>query len=176
MKECVNMLELLEKDDFEQLYALMDDSFPKAEIRNFKGQRELLENPHYNVYVLRKNSEILAFFAEWENESYRFIEHLAVNEKSRSQGLGSKTLQAYNALSSKPVLLEVEPPEDDMQRRRVKFYERNGFHLSSYSYVQPVINEGYESVPLVMMTYPEALSNEELKQVKNWLDQTVYKS
>lgn len=169
------MLELLQKDEFEQLYALMDDSFPKAEIRNFKGQRELLENPHYNVYVLKENSEILAFFAEWENESYRFIEHLAVNEKFRSQGLGSKTLQAYNALGSKPVVLEVEPPEDDIQRRRVKFYERNGYHLSSYSYVQPVINEGYESVPLVMMTYPEPLDNEELEHVKNWLDQTVYK-
>lgn len=170
------MLELLEKDEFEQLYALMEDSFPKAEIRNFKGQQELLENPHYNVYVLRENSEILAFFAEWENESYRFIEHLAVNEKFRSQGLGSKSLQAFITLNSKPVVLEVEPPTDDIQRRRIKFYERNGFHLSSYGYIQPVINEGYESVPLVMMTYPELLNNKELHQIKNWLDQTVYKS
>lgn len=170
------MLELLEKDEFEQLYALMEDSFPKAEIRNFKGQQELLENPHYNVYVLREKSEILAFFAEWANETYRFLEHLAVNEKFRSQGLGSKTLQAYKTLSSKPVILEVEPPKDDIQKRRVKFYERNGFHLSTYSYIQPVINEGYESVPLVMMTYPEALDNKELDQVKKWLDQTVYKS
>lgn len=169
------MLELLDKDEFEQLYELMDESFPKAEIRNFKGQEELLQNPHYNVYVLRENSEILAFFAEWENEFCRFLEHLAVNKKYRSQGLGSKTLQAYNLLSSKPVVLEVEPPEDEIQKRRVKFYERNGFHLSSYGYIQPVINEGYESVPLVMMTYPEPLNNETLEEVKKWLDQTVYK-
>lgn len=176
MKECVSMLERLDKDEFEQLYALMDESFPPAEIRDFKGQQMLLDKPDYSVYVLRENGEILAFFAEWVNKKYRFVEHLAVNEKYRSQGLGSKTLQAYNALSSKPVILEVEPPEDEIQRRRIKFYERNGFHLSSYSYIQPVINEGHEQVPLVLMTYPELLDNDTLAEVKNWLDQTVYKS
>ncbi|HBV24253.1 MAG TPA: GNAT family N-acetyltransferase [Jeotgalicoccus sp.] len=176
MKECVSMLERLDKNEFERLYALMDESFPPAEIRDFKGQQMLLDKPDYNVYVLRENGEILAFFAEWVNKKYRFVEHLAVNEKYRSQGLGSKTLQAYNALSSKPVILEVEPPEDEIQRRRIKFYERNGFHLSSYSYIQPVINEGHEQVPLVLMTYPELLDNDTLAEVKNWLDQTVYKS
>lgn len=176
MKECVTMLERLKKTEFEQLYALMDNSFPQAEIRNFKGQQRLLERPDYNVYVLRENGEILAFFAEWSSEKFRFIEHLAVNQKFRSQGLGSKTLQAYNAMSKKPVILEVEPPEDEIQIRRVKFYEKNGFHLSSYSYLQPVINEGYERVPLVLMTYPEPFGSETLAEVKDWLDQTVYKS
>lgn len=176
MKECVTMLERLDKEEFGQLYALMEESFPPAEIRSFKGQQMLLDKPGYNVYVLRENSEILAFFAEWANQKYRFVEHLAVNEKYRSQGLGSKTLQAYSALSSKPVILEVEPPGDEIQIRRIKFYERNGFYLSSYSYLQPVINEGHEQVPLVLMTYPELLSNDTLKEVKDWLDQTVYKS
>lgn len=170
------MLERLEKSDFEQLYALMDESFPPAEIRNFKGQQKLLDEPGYNVYVLQKNGEILAFIAEWENEKYRFVEHLAVNDKYRSRGLGSKILKDYNARSSKPVILEVEPPEDDIQVRRVKFYERNGYHLSGFSYPQPVINEGHEQVQLVLMTYPKLLDNSILKEVKAWLDQTVYKS
>lgn len=176
MKECVIMLEQLEKDEFEQLYTLMTDSFPPSEIRNFKRQQMLLDKPDYNVYVLRENGEILAFFAEWTSTKYRFLEHLAVNEKHRSRGLGSKTLQAYTDMSSKPVVLEVEPPEDEIQRRRVKFYERNGFHLSSYSYIQPVINVGYDTVPLVMMTYPKPLDNSTLEEIKDWLDQTVYKS
>lgn len=169
------MLELLNESDFKQLYDLLDQSFPPAEIRSFENQEKLLKRDDYNVYVLKENDEILAFFAEWQNEHYRFIEHLAVNEKYRSLGLGSKTLQAYTDLSSKPVVLEVEPPNDDIQQRRVKFYEKNGFSLTSFGYLQPVINEGHEGVPLVMMTYPKRMNDGELEQVKNWLDMTVYK-
>ena len=175
LKECVTMLELLKEKEFDQFYALLEDSFPKSEIRSFQGQKELLNLSVYNVYVLKEDEVILAFFAEWQNESHRFLEHLAVNEKYRSRGLGSKTLQAYTAQSDKPVVLEVEPPNDDIQIRRVKFYEKNGFHLTSYGYVQPVINEGYEGVPLVMMTYPKKLNHTELALVKDWLDETVYK-
>lgn len=168
------MLEILKNEEFNQLYELMDDSFPPSEIRSFESQQKLLNNPLYTVYVLREEGEILAFFAEWKNESFRFLEHLAVNKKYRSRGLGSKTLQAYHDLSDEPVVLEVEPPNDETQIRRVKFYEKNGYHLSSYSYIQPTINEGYEGIPLVLMTYPRLLDDDELSTVKNWLDQTVY--
>lgn len=168
------MLEILEEDEFKQLYELMEDSFPQSEIRTFESQQKLLNNPLYTVYVLREDREILAFFAEWQNDSYRFLEHLAVNKNYRSRGLGSKTLQLYHDLSDKPVVLEVEPPNDETQIRRVKFYEKNGYHLSSYGYIQPVINDGYDGIPLVLMTYPELLDNNELNKVKDWLDQTVY--
>lgn len=168
------MLERLKDNEFKQLYDLMQDSFPESEIRTFENQQRLLKNPLYTVYVLREKEKILAFFAEWQNDTYRFLEHLAVNKNHRSRGLGSKTLQAYNNLSNKPVILEVEPPEDDIQIRRVKFYERNGYYLSSYSYIQPTINEGYEGIPLVLMTYPTKMDNIELNEVKYWLDQTVY--
>lgn len=168
------MLERLKDNEFEQLYDLMRDSFPESEIRTFENQQHLLNNPLYTVYVLREEKTILAFFAEWQNDTYRFLEHLAVNKDYRSRGLGSKTLQSYNALSNKPVILEVEPPEDNIQIRRVKFYERNGYYLSSYSYIQPTINDGHAGIPLVLMTYPKILDNVELSEVKYWLDQTVY--
>lgn len=168
------MLEILNDEDFNKLYELMGDSFPLSEIRTFEGQKQLLSNPLYTVYVLREEGEVLAFFAEWQNESYRFLEHLAVNRNYRSRGLGSKTLQAYHDLNDKPVVLEVEPPNDEIQIRRVKFYEKNGYHLSSYSYIQPMINAGYEGTTLALMTYPTLLNGDELNNVKKWLDQTVY--
>ena len=40
--------------------------------------------------------------------------------------------------------------------------------------MQPIINKGYDTVELVLMTYPKLLDSETLKQVKAWLDKTVY--
>lgn len=47
-------------------------------------------------------------------------------------------MEEYIRQSGKPVLLEVEPPLGEMEQRRIGFYERLGFHLNPYAYVQPL--------------------------------------
>ena len=168
------MLEKLQRADFDIFYKLLAESFPPSEIRSYEGQKNLLELDEYEIYVLKKDDELLAFFAEWANEDFRFVEHLAVNPSYRSQGLGSKTLKAYHEQDDRPVILEVETPKDEVSKKRIKFYEKNGYYLSNFQYMQPIINKGYDTVELVLMTYPKLLDSETLKQVKAWLNKTVY--
>ena len=103
------------------------------------------------------------------------MEHFAVDPKLRNSGTGSGMLQELVKLSKKPVCLEVELPDAELARRRIGFYERNGFVFNDYSYMQPPISKGKSPVPLRIMTYGKAVSQEEFEQIQKSLYQRVYK-
>ena len=55
---------------------------------------------------------------------------------------------------SKDVLIEVEHPETDEAKRRIKFYEQNGFKVRrEFNYVQPPYSPGQEPVAMLLMTH-----------------------
>ena len=39
------MLEIMKKDEFDQVFSMMERSFPAEEYRSYKEQKELLERP-----------------------------------------------------------------------------------------------------------------------------------
>ena len=75
----------------------------------------------------------------------------------------------------KQICLEVELPEDELTRRRIGFYERNGFVFNEYPYIQPPISKGKSPVPLRIMTYGSAITQDTFEEMKRVLYQRVYK-
>ena len=75
----------------------------------------------------------------------------------------------------KLICLEVELPEDELTKRRIGFYERNGFVFNEYPYMQPPISKGKSSVPLRIMTYGTAIPEETFEKMKQVLYRRVYK-
>lgn len=160
---------------FEEIYTIMEASFPVTEIRTFSGQKSLLSHPHYRLHTeLDTENRIQAFLAAWEFPELRFVEHLAVNPEIRGGGIGKKLMQAYLALADKPVVLEVEPPENKLAERRIGFYERLGFHLNPFDYVQPPLREGQADLPLRIMTYPRQVTLQEFRMFRDILYTEVY--
>lgn len=52
------------------------------------------------------------------------------------------------------VLIEVEKPETDEARRRISFYERNGFRVrEEIDYIQPPYSEGQSGLEMLIMTH-----------------------
>lgn len=168
------MLKILQEEQFESFYQLMKDSFPSDEYRPYQTQRALLSHPHYQIYVYKKDQELAAFFAAWEGPDFIFLEHFAVKASLRDGGLGSKLLQAFLKQQAKPIVLEIEPPEGEIEKRRVSFYERNGFRLSQRGYVQPALAKGKNPVSLVLMSYPKPLNEQAYQSFKNWVFKHVY--
>ncbi len=168
------MLTLLQEDHFESLYQLFEDSFPSDEYRPYHMQRSLLSDPHYQIYVYEKDHELAAFFATWEGPDFIFLEHFAVKLRFRNGGLGSKLLQAFLEQQVKPVVIEIEPPEGEIEKRRADFYKRNGFTLSGWGYVQPPLAKGQNPVSLVLMSYPKPLQEQAYQSFKNWVFNHVY--
>lgn len=162
--------------DFDTVFAIMMTSFPESERRTYAGQKALLADPHYRLITKTDDSNnIIAFLAAWEFPQFRFVEHIAVDPGTRGGGIGGKLMTAYIGESAKPILLEVEPPDTDMAQRRISFYERLGFHLNPFEYMQPPLQKGQPDLPLKVMSYPQTLTDAEFALYKETLYSKVYK-
>ena len=164
------MLQFTSQSDFSEIYRIMQASFSDDEYRPYDEQLALFEEPEYRIYYMPAG-----FLAVWEFESFIYIEHFAVDPALRNSGTGSAMLQELVKQSQKPICLEVELPEDELTRRRIGFYERNGFVFNEYPYIQPPISKGKSPVPLRIMTYGEAITRETFEAMKNVLYRSVYK-
>jgi ribosomal protein S18 acetylase RimI-like enzyme len=161
---------------FNEIYAIMEASFPVSEFRTREGQRALLTDPRYRLITDYDNQgRVTAFIAAWEFSVFRFVEHIAVHPAVRGQGLGDKMMRDYIAESITPVLLEVEPPLNEWSRRRVGFYERLGFFLNPFEYRQPPLREGLSDLPLKIMSYAQLLPEEAFSLFKETVYSHVYK-
>lgn len=169
------LLQPMLPQEFDAVYALMQQAFPRDEIRPADGQRRLLARPEYRMLVCRQDSgEIVGLMAVWQFTEFVFLEHFAVNPACRGAGIGTRMLQELLSRAQKPVCLEVELPLDDLTRRRIAFYERNGFFLNDYDYIQPPMAEGQAPVPLRIMSHGSLLSASQFDRLRNTLYREVY--
>ncbi|NCU18831.1 GNAT family N-acetyltransferase [Pallidibacillus pasinlerensis] len=168
------MLKVLHEDQFDELFQIIEESFPIDEYRPYPSQRALLSQPHYRIFTYEKDQELAGFLATWEGPEFIFIEHFAVKTSFRNGGLGSKLLQEFLKQQTKPVILEIEPPEGELEKRRANFYKRNGFNPNPWSYLQPALAKDQSPVPLVIMSYPEPLEEHQFQSFKDWVYTYVY--
>lgn len=164
------MLQRINETNFPEIYRIMQASFSDDEYRPYDEQLALFEEPEYRIYYMPAG-----FLAVWEFESFIYIEHFAVDPALRNSGTGSAMLKELVKQYQKLICLEVELPEDELTRRRIGFYERNGFVFNEYPYIQPPISKGKSPVPLRIMTYGEAITRETFEAIKNVLYRSVYK-
>lgn len=143
-------------DGFDEVYALMKESFPKSELRDEGAAREILENRTYRLYRITEGGEFIGFLGVWRLPEFLFIEHFATRPELRGKGYGKRALVSLFKLYESAVL-EVEPPDNELTSRRIAFYERCGFHLSREEYYQPPYREDGEPVRLMLMSYPHPI-------------------
>lgn len=167
----------LEIKDFRKIYDLMTISFPKEEIRTFENGVKQLSEPNYRILISpTNNDEIAGFIAQWDLGSVIFIEHFAVEKEFWGSGIGSEMLKAYLDNVNKLVVLEVEDNETAIGKRRIGFYQRMGFFLSEFGYLQPILRgDGKKEIPLKLMSFPEELSKQGFLEFKTDVFTKIYK-
>ena len=146
------------REDFDMIFSEMERSFVLEERRDRDDAEKVLECAEYTVYHAQKNGVNVGFVTVWELSGFAFIEHFVTYENHRNKGYGSKVL---NCLKEKygALVLEAEPPIESIQKRRIAFYERNGFVCNPQKYIQPAYRAGGRGVELVLMSYPEKLGD-----------------
>lgn len=158
-----------------QLLSLMREAFPAEERRMDEEYRRLFKHQNVQILCAREEERLNGFLLFWVLEHFVFVENFAVLPAARGLGLGSAMLQQLKSHYDLPLILEVEPPEDELTRRRVAFYQRNGYHLNGYEYYLPCLHESIpRSIQLKIMSAPEPLSDECCKKVIEALYSTVY--
>ena len=157
-----------------KVYGLMQKSFPRDEIRTFADQKRLFSLPCFDMAVLENFTDIIGFISVWDLDGFNYVEHLAVAQKHRGLGYGSKIIKDYmKEHPAERYVLEVEPPRDEISKKRVAFYERLGFTFNDFEYIQPALSG--KEVELRIMATGGALSEEEFENIKKMLYGIVYK-
>ena len=93
----------------------------------------------------------LGLLTTWHFEKFIYIEHFAIDPNLRSQGYGTEAINTFIQEQDKPIILEAEPPTDDITRRRIRFYERCGLTLYDFPYIQPAYTPESNPVELRLM-------------------------
>lgn len=156
---------------------LMLDSFPLTERRTEKDQREVTDNePHFKCMLITDGTLEIGLITLWQFPDFTYVEHLATSPSVRNQGYGKQIMLKLTELVPGLVLLEVELPENELSRRRIGFYERCGFTLHPYEYLQPPYHAGGEPFPLRIMTKgTEIFTLEEFEKCRESIYRYVYK-
>ena len=116
----------------------------------------------------------IGFMCVWNLSEFSFLEHFVIFQKFRGKGYGGI---AFDILKNQCQLLvlECEPPEDPIKKRRVGFYERHGMIMNDNEYYQPSYRKDGEGCPLKLMSSKKLVNFEDIvKEMYKEVYQTVY--
>lgn len=164
----------LENHEFEDFFKVLEESFPDVEYRSYEKQKELLEHSMYDIEVYEAEGRVKGYITSWKFEDFNFVEHLVVKGDARGEGIGTKILESAKGKWKKPIYLEVELPENEICRRRIRFYERCGFTYNDHPYVQPPLMPGYDEIPLRIMSSHGPIGKDEFEYFKEKMKGIVY--
>jgi ribosomal protein S18 acetylase RimI-like enzyme len=164
----------LSSEEFKQAWKIYEYSFPEDERRDLTEQKKLMQNRKYSFFVAEKGGEVLGILTSWNFNDFEFIEHLAISSEMRGRGYGTELLKLFLARTELSVFLEVEMPETEIAIKRIRFYERIGFRLNKYDYIQPPYGEGKKPVPMFIMSYPKLIGKDEFSDIREKLHIQVY--
>lgn len=155
---------------------LLHESFPEEERRDDEMQRHNTDNnPLFTAYLITDDTENIGLITLWKLSGFLYVEHLATSPGVRNKGYGKMIMQAL--LSNFPdskIVLEVELPEDELSKRRVGFYERNGFTLCDKPYVQPPYRKTGSPIPMYIMYSGTESIDEMFETITSEIHKNVY--
>jgi len=157
------------KDEhYDLAWQLYIDAFLSDERRDDIAQMSIMQKSNYHFEVVSIDEQVAGILLWWLFDGIVYIEHFAIAFNQRGRGLGHELLRSFIIRQQPEVLiLEVEPPVNENNKRRISFYESLGFHLNSYDYYQPPLKQGGLSVSLKLMSYPDLVDEIELESYKN---------
>ncbi len=151
---------VIDRQDFSDVLKLYTDSFPENERRLYSGVSAFMDfadrhGDRFNILIAEnEEGRFMGFITYWEFDRFVYVEHFAVETSMRGTGVGTELLSYLKNISDRSLLLEVEPPVDEMTRKRIGFYEKNGFRLfDGFRYIQPPYGPGQSGMELKLMLY-----------------------
>ncbi|MBR5894440.1 MAG: GNAT family N-acetyltransferase [Akkermansia sp.] len=141
------------------LWQIYEDAFPREERRSWEQHcRAMLSEPGFYCMRLAQNGRSVGVLFYWQLGDFYFLEHLAVRAADRGLGIGHAALQWLQTLG-KPIILEIEPPVDDISRRRLTFYRSLGFSEQAQEHVQAAFHADTAAVPMSLLSWPTVQSD-----------------
>ena len=126
--------------EYNDVCLLMRSSFPQNEQIPMWLLRVLAFRKSVNLRVFYEDEQFCGILYTAEDDKYIFVLYLAVNDRIRSKGYGTKILDWLKQNTEKIIVLNVESidpsAENALQReKRISFYSRNGIFDTGYRFI-----------------------------------------
>ncbi|MRT93662.1 GNAT family N-acetyltransferase [Ancylomarina sp. 16SWW S1-10-2] len=151
---------------FLQAWHLYEQAFPMDERRDLDLQQQAMQNVNYHFDIVSIDGVFVGFILWWQFKGLRYIEHLATRMECRGKGYGKSIVEQFATESADQIILEVELPNNAISKRRIGFYQRLGFKLNQHDYKQLPMRKNGAEVEMLLMTYPNALTAQQLSFFK----------
>lgn len=155
-----------------EAWTIYRNSFPANEQWHEDDYARAFDDPNFEADGIWLGEQFVGILFHWKTADYYYVEHLAISPELRGQDMGSKALSAFCKQVGK-VILEIDPPVDDISIRRRHFYERLGFVMNPYEYIHPSFHAPYKPHQLMLMSYPEAITHEEASAFADFVREEV---
>lgn len=147
-------------------------SFPFHEQREAASQADIINNGDYQFNLIYDGNKFIGLILCWETVHFIYVEHFCVLPAERNKKYGQKALELLGR-KGKPVILEIDPPIDELSTRRKAFYERVGYAANRYEHVHPAYHKDCPGHPLIVMSYPEGISKDQYSEFAQYLKTVV---
>jgi len=141
---------------FAQAWALYEKSFPLHEQRLPEDQQAVFSEENYHFEVLMQLDRFAGIVLYWENARFVYVEHLAIEPSMRGAGMGTKAIDLLMQIG-KPIILEIDPVEDQVSANRLNFYKRMGFKENAFLHIHPPYRTEFEGHKLHLLSWPARL-------------------
>ena len=188
-------LKKADSPEYKKIVKLYEKEFSSDTRREIENKTKLLEKDNYTLHCVTLNKKFAGFIIIWELSKFRFVEHFAVEEAIRGKGIGSEILKHF--LGEKEVVLEVALPQESPEEAeeegndktelsktglskvgltddKISFYEKLGFKINPYKYIQPAYEPHKKPVELKIMSYPDYLDKVKFMMAEAEIHEKVY--
>lgn len=142
--------------NFISAFNLYTRSFPTYEQRTINDQKLALNESEYNYNIILVEEQFSGIMLYWENEEFIYIEHFAIRNDLRGKSYGTQALN-FLKQKGKKIILEIDPPIDEISIKRKNFYEKNGFLMNPFYHIHPPYRLGIDGHNLTVVSYPETI-------------------
>jgi GNAT superfamily N-acetyltransferase len=154
----IHQIKSTEDQYFAEFWEIYTTSFPLDERRVSEQEIAVFEKTEYQVNGYLSEDHLIGFIAFWTAKAFIFIEHFAVAPEVQGKGFGHIILKQFIEGEAIPVILEIEPPVDDLTNRRLRFYESAGFVKNKHLHFQPPYHTEASPLQLNILTFPHQIT------------------
>ena len=162
---------------------LFEEAFPEQERPPFSTIRQRMASAEptatrtnagkFHFLVAENGDEPVGILTYWTFEDLVYVEHFAIDEELRNQGLGKAVFLNFLSQQHVQVVLEIELPNTEEADHRLEFYASMGFFQNPQPYLQPSYHNDGRTVPMILMSKYE-LDDDEFSEIQSLLYREVY--
>lgn len=170
----ISLTPLAESDHPHFAKELFESAFPDEERPPFGEIKKRNTDKFHFLVATLADDEPVGILTYWTFEDFLYIEHFAIAEELRNQGLGKAVFLNFLSQQTQQVILEVELPTTEEAEHRLEFYASMGLFQNTQEYWQPsYLGKNKLELPMIIMSKYE-LDDDEFEETKQCLYENVY--